>query len=253
MKKQDAMLEAVDTISVLSTDTQLTSITAECEAGVKELTKSENLTEQLIEFIVSGEYQAGSKISEPELARSFGVSRGPLREAIMRVEALGLVERVPHVGARVVELSQEKLIEIYAVREALEGMAARLACINITDEEIDALQELLEQHQRYIEQVDGASYFHQQGDFDFHYRIIKASRNTKLISLLCDELYHLLRMYRFQSPRKHSRPTTALSEHIQILAAIRERDGELAELLMRRHIMRSRLLIENQLTEDINK
>lgn len=165
----------------------------------------------------------------------------------MRVEALRLIERAPHVGARVVELSQEKLIEIYAVREALEGMAARLACIHITDEEIEGLEHLLTTHHQHIEKVEGASYFHQQGDFDFHYRIIKASRNSKLISLLCDELYHLLRMYRYQSPRAHSRPRQALNEHAQILAAIKERDPELAEMLMRRHIMRSRQLIEQQL------
>ncbi|PKH03282.1 GntR family transcriptional regulator [Psychromonas sp. MB-3u-54] len=216
----------------------------------KEQTKSENLTAQLIEAIVSGEYSPGSKISETELARFFNVSRGPLREAMMRIEALNLVERIPHVGTRVATLSPEKLIEIYAVREALEGMAANLACKNITDQEIAGLEMLLEQHQEHIEQVDGASYFHQQGDFDFHYQIIKASRNSKLISLLCDELYHLLRMYRYQSPSTQSRPTHALNEHFQLLTAIKERDAELAEMLMRRHIKRSRELIENQLIEE---
>ncbi|MFT6349843.1 MAG: DNA-binding GntR family transcriptional regulator [Psychromonas sp.] len=216
----------------------------------KEQTKSENLTAQLIEAIVSGEYSPGSKISETELARFFNVSRGPLREAMMRIEALNLVERIPHVGTRVATLSPEKLIEIYAVREALEGMAANLACKHITDQEIVGLEVLLEQHQEHIEQVDGASYFHQQGDFDFHYQIIKASRNSKLISLLCDELYHLLRMYRYQSPSTQSRPTHALNEHFQLLTAIKERDAELAEMLMRRHIKRSRQLIENQLIEE---
>ncbi|UXI04627.1 GntR family transcriptional regulator [Photobacterium sp. TY1-4] len=219
-------------------------------AAAKELTKSENLTEQLIDLIVKGQFAAGSKISEPELARRFGVSRGPLREAMMRVESLGLVERVPHVGARVIALSREKLVEIYAVREALEGMAVRLACQHITDAEIEALQQLLDTHQQHIEEVEGASYFHQQGDFDFHYRIIQASRNSTLIGLLCDELYHLLRMYRHQSQRSHSRPEQALTEHFHLLSALRERDAELAEMLMRRHIMRSRLLIEQQLTED---
>lgn len=219
----------------------------------RELTKSENLTEQLVDLIVKGHFAAGSKISEPELARRFGVSRGPLREAMMRVEALGLIERVPHVGARVIALSRARLVEIYAVREALEGMAVRLACRHITEEELDALQQLLNTHQAHIEEVEGASYFHQQGDFDFHYRLIQASRNHTLIGLLCDELYHLLRMYRHQSQRTYSRPQQALTEHFHLLAALRERDEELAELLMRRHIMRSRLLIEQQLTEDKEK
>ncbi|MDV5167866.1 GntR family transcriptional regulator [Photobacterium rosenbergii] len=235
MGKQDLKLKSVD------------------NQGEKEGTKSESLTEQLIDQIVSGTYPAGSKISEPELAKHYGVSRGPLREAMMRLESMGLVERIPHVGARVVALSQEKLIEIYAVREALEGMAARLACEHITDDELAGLEALLDAHHQHIEQVEGASYFHQQGDFDFHYRVIKASRNTKLISLLCDELYHLLRMYRYQSQRSHSRPEQALKEHFHLLSALKERDGELAEMLMRRHIMRSRQLIEQQLKQDKEK
>ncbi|TXY70536.1 GntR family transcriptional regulator [Vibrio cholerae] len=216
----------------------------------KESTKSENLTEYLIEAIVEGQLAPGGKISEPELAKQFQVSRGPLREALMRVEGLGLIERIPHIGARVIQLSPIKLVELYAVREALEGMAARLAARNITEIELAGLESLLSTHSTHIDQVEGASYFHQQGDFDFHYRIIQASRNQQLIGLLCDELYHLLRMYRYQSPRSHSRPVEALEEHKFILRAIRQRDEELAEMLMRRHISRSRQLIEQQIMLD---
>ncbi|EKF9812947.1 GntR family transcriptional regulator [Vibrio cholerae] len=216
----------------------------------KESTKSENLTEYLIEAIVEGQLAPGSKISEPELAKQFQVSRGPLREALMRVEGLGLIERIPHIGARVIQLSPTKLVELYAVREALEGMAARLAARNITEIELAGLESLLSTHSTHIDQVEGASYFHQQGDFDFHYRIIQASRNQQLIGLLCDELYHLLRMYRYQSPRSHSRPVEALEEHKFILRAIRQRDEELAEMLMRRHISRSRQLIEQHIVLD---
>lgn len=216
----------------------------------KESTKSENLTEYLIEAIVEGQLAPGSKISEPELAKQFQVSRGSLREALMRVEGLGLIERIPHIGARVIQLSPTKLVELYAVREALEGMAARLAARNITEIELAGLESLLSTHSTHIDQVEGASYFHQQGDFDFHYRIIQACRNQQLIGLLCDELYHLLRMYRYQSPRSHSRPVEALEEHKFILRAIRQRDEELAEMLMRRHISRSRQLIEQQIMLD---
>jgi DNA-binding GntR family transcriptional regulator len=219
--------------------------------SVKETTKSENLTDYLVEAIVNGDIQSGSKISEPELAKKFAVSRGPLREAIMRVEGLGLIERIPHVGARVISLSTESLIELYSVREALEGMAARLAARHINETEVEELQAVLSTHSAHIDEVSGASYFHQQGDFDFHYKIIKASRNSKLVSLLCDELYHLLRMYRYQSPRSHSRPNEALAEHKHIFQAIKNRDEELAEILMRRHISGSRQLIEQQLENEL--
>ncbi len=213
----------------------------------KEKTKSTTLMDTLVDSIVNGVIPPGSKISEPELAKQYQVSRGPLREAMMRLEGLGLIERIPHVGARVIKLSPEKLIELYAVREALEGMAARLAARHITLEELHRLEMLLSTHSQHIDEVEGASYFHQHGDFDFHYLIIQASRNSKLISLLCNELYHLLRMYRYQSPRAQSRPNEALKEHEYILQAIRNRDEELAEMLMRRHISGSRKLIEAQI------
>ncbi|KXF81130.1 GntR family transcriptional regulator [Enterovibrio coralii] len=216
---------------------------------MKDVTKSEGMTEWLIEAIVSGKFPSGSKISEPELSRELNVSRGPLREAMMRLEAMGLIERVPHVGARVVTISEAQLSEIYAVREALEGMAIRQACAHITERELDGLRALLIRHQQHIDEVDGASYFHQQGDFDFHYRIIQASRNSKLIALLCDELYHLVRMYRKQATRTQARPERALNEHFQILTALEDRDAELAEMLMRRHIRRSGQLAAERLRD----
>ena len=213
----------------------------------KENTKSEHLTEYLVEAIVQGELRPGSKISEPELARRLEVSRGPLREALMRLEGLGLIERIPHVGARVIDLTSEKLIELYSVREALEGMAARLAAKNISDDELNTLTLLLAAHRDHITDNNGNSYLHQDGNFDFHYLVIKASGNQKLITLLCDELYQQLRMFRYQSPRAITDPQEALREHQNILHAISQRDEELAEMLMRRHIAASRKLIERDL------
>ncbi len=204
------------------------------------------LSDELITSIVRGDIPSGSKISEPDLARTYKVSRGPLREAIRRLEGLHLVARIPHVGARVVTLHSRQLMEIYQVREALEGMAARMACRNMTDAEIVELKGLLDEHERSIEQSDGREYFQHEGDFDFHYRIIQGSQNQRLIELLCSELYHLIRMYRFRSSQILSRPHTALAEHRHICAAIEQRDEELTEMLMRRHISTAQKHIEQQ-------
>ncbi|WP_261833274.1 GntR family transcriptional regulator [Vibrio ishigakensis] len=214
---------------------------------VKDTTKSENLTEFLIEAVVCGEIAEGSKISEPELAKRFEVSRGPLREALMRLEGVGLIERIPHVGARVISVSKQHLIELYTVRESLEGMAARLAAKHITESELERLSSLLQAHAEHLNNKDGEPYALQQGDFDFHHQIIHASRNGHLIKLLCGELYHLIRMYRYQSPRRHNHPHKALAEHQFILEAIRNRDEELSEILMRRHISGSRRLLESEI------
>ncbi|KAA0875875.1 GntR family transcriptional regulator [Nitrincola tapanii] len=210
-------------------------------------TLADRVCQQIVTAIVKGELPPGYKISEPELARTYGISRGPLREAIRRLEGLRLIERKPHVGARVVKLSMHELIEIYHVREALEGMACRLAAEKMTDAEIQALKALLDEHEHSVEQEEWSSYFQKEGDLDFHYRIVQGSKNEKLKELLGADLYHLVRMYRYQFSVSSSRPKRALKEHRQIIDAIESRDPELAELLMRRHISAARRNIENKL------
>jgi DNA-binding GntR family transcriptional regulator len=209
-------------------------------------TLANKLTAELREAIVIGKIPQGSKISEPELAKKYDVNRGPLREAIRRLEGVGLVQHTPHAGVRVVTLNAIELTEIYQVREALEGMATRLAATNMSDDEIDSLKQLLDKHEESIKRSHGKEYFQQEGDFDFHYRIIKGSKNLYLINQLCSDLYHLVRMYRYRSSRISERPARALAEHKNIVTAIEQHDGELAEMLMRRHISTARKNIEHQ-------
>jgi len=203
----------------------------------------------LREAIVEGDIPAGSKISEPELARAYGISRGPLREAIGRLEACGLVVRRANVGARVVTLSSKQLLEIFHVREALEGMAARLAAQNMSDEEIADLRHLLEQHGEQIERDVDHAYFQREGDLDFHYRIVQGSHNTRMIELLCNDLYHLVRLYRYQFGMASKRGPRAFVEHEHIVDAIERRDPEMAELMMRAHVRASRENVERLLKQ----
>ena len=207
-------------------------------------TLSEQVFRRIREAIVRGDVAPGSKISEPELARTYGISRGPLREAIHRLEGQKLLVRVPHVGARVVSLSHAELIELYEIRESLEGMACRLAAERMTQAEIDDLRRVLDLHEQDAAFKAGVGYYQQEGDFDFHYRIIQGSGNQTLSRMLCGELYQLVRMYRLQFSATPNRPRQAFAEHHRILDAIAERDGELAELLMRRHIAASKRNIE---------
>jgi DNA-binding GntR family transcriptional regulator len=208
---------------------------------------ADRLGEALITAVVRGEIPAGARINEPELARRFEVSRGPLREAIRRLEGLHLVRRIPHAGVRVVTLDAAQLTGIYEMREALEGMAARLAARNMNAAEVADLKALLDAHERQIEATGGSEYYQREGDFDIHYRIIRGSGNARLINFLCGELYHLVRMFRYRSSLVASRPQRALAEHRAITEAIEQHDEELAEMLMRRHISNARRSIERQL------
>ena len=208
------------------------------------ITTADKIFDSMLHAIVEGVIASGSKISEPELAKHYQVSRSTLREALNRLEKCHLVERKANVGSRVVECSIESLLEIYIVRESLEGMACRQAALHMTDDEIDDMKAMLEQHASSQDLKDGVAYYQEEGDLDFHYKVILGSHNQQLINILCGQLYHLVRMYRCQFGMNSPRASRAFDEHSRIIEAISERDGELAELLMRRHIAASRKNIE---------
>ncbi|QQD21476.1 FCD domain-containing protein [Venatoribacter cucullus] len=213
-------------------------------------TLADKVFSELTTAIVRGELRPGSKLSEQTLVERYGGSRAPMREAIQKLEARNLVVRVPHAGARVVSLSLSELRDIYEVRLELESMACRLAAQRMSDAEIAELYGLLAEHEASIAAEQGQSYYQKAGDLDFHYRIIKGSQNSRLHQMLCGELYHLVRMYRYQTSTSAKRPLQALLEHQRIVEAIAARDAELAELLMRRHIQASLTNLETRLAEE---
>ncbi|MGQ8364400.1 GntR family transcriptional regulator [Glaciecola sp. 1036] len=211
------------------------------------VTSADKVFTSLRKEIVEGDVGAGAKLSEAELSTKYGVSRAVVREAINRLVSINIVERKANVGARVVSLTLQGLVELYQVREALEGMAARLAAQNMTDLEVKALQSLIDSHSDKV--VDGQRYYQEAGDVDFHYQIAKGSHNQYLFYMLTNSIYHLVRMYRVQLGMAGPRVSTAYAEHKHIVQAIGNRDQELAEMLMRRHILYSRNNIERKLEE----
>ena len=112
-------------------------------------------------------------------------------------------------------------------------------------EEIADLERLLNTHLETIQAGD--TYYQEAGDLDFHYRIILGSKNSQLMSMLIDSMYHLIRMYRVQLGMSGPRVAVAFDEHKHIVRAISNRDAELAEILMRRHILYTRNNLQNKL------
>lgn len=202
------------------------------------------VTERLEAAITSGELAPGSRLSEHALAAELGVSRGPLREAIRRLEGRKLVRRTPNIGVHVSALSTKDLSELLGIREALEGMACGLAAERMSEEELDALEQLLGQHGAQPSVRSGTGYYQEPKDFDFHFRVAKASGNDQLIRMLTSELYDLLRVYRYQSSTIQGRASKAYDEHRAIVTALRSRDPAAAEAAMRAHIRAARQHLE---------
>ena len=186
--------------------------------------------------ILNGTLAPGAQLGEADLAGQLGISRGPLREAINRLEGRRLVRRVPHVGVRVVSLPDREVNEILVMREVLEGLASRLAAQCMTAAELDALDAATD-FRHHPPSVDDP---HRAAADDFHVRIAEGSRNSRLIDCLCRDMYPLLRLCRTRSGGTLMRAGSA-GEHREIAAAIRARDGEAAERLMRAHVARARL------------
>lgn len=194
----------------------------------------------VVAAITSGEFEPGARLSEADLARRLGISRGPLREALGRLEGR-LVQRTPRIGVRVIELSKGDLETLFYTREALEGMAARLACERIKPHEVENLHHLLELHSNQPEVVSGAAYSPRRLDEDFHLSIIRASGCLQIERILMDEIYYQLRIHRRKSSLLPGRTKAALVEHRATLDAIDARDPDAAERAMRLHLRNARL------------
>ena len=108
---------------------------------------------------------------------------------------------------------------------------------------------MLDQHQQQRSVQEGTGYYQESKDFDFHFRIVKGSRNARLIQMLCEDLYYLLRVYRYKSSTKPGRAKQALKEHKDVVAALMRRDPEEAERKMRLHISNARRYVEEQMRE----
>lgn len=201
----------------------------------------------LSEAIVKGEYEPGAKLSEPRLAARYGVSRGPLREAIRRLEERRLVQRSPRQGVRVVTPSLEAAVELFKIREVLEGLAAREAARQCTPEDAAALRAMLAEHRKALERPDSMLYWQDTANSDFHFFVARIARSAQLFDLLCNEYYTLFRLYRMQHRIVPGRALKALGEHERIAEAVADHDAELAEYLMRRHVASARKGLESSI------
>lgn len=196
--------------------------------------------DKVVEAITSGEFDPGQRLSEAELARNLGISRGPLREALGRLEGR-LVKRTPRIGVHVISFTREDLESLFLTREALEGMSARLAAERMSDEQLKDLRALLETHAHQPELASGEAYVQRSLDDDFHFSIILGAKCERMKRLLMDEIYYQLRIHRRKSSTQPGRAQAALKEHRQIVEALERRDPDRAEAAMRTHLRNARL------------
>jgi len=175
----------------------------------------------------------GSKLDEVKVAEQLGVSRTPVREALQRLTAEGLIEVIPHRGAWVIQLTRRDVEELYEMREALEGQAARLAAARATRTTVVKLERIISEYRRAVLEKRRTRIM--LLDSQFHETVARASKNRRLMAAI-RALRDQLRLLRIRSVAIGGRPERSLEEMRALLLAIRGREPGLAESCMRAHI-----------------
>ena len=197
---------------------------------------------RLEEEILSGELPRGKSLGEIALAKRLGVSRTPIRVALHRLWEDGLVEIQPNKGATVLGINVNDLIDIYKIRERLEGLASSLAAVRISDEGLERLSSLVETAECDIEKNDTEHI--KDMDTVFHSIIYEAS-GSRFLSHTLSELHKKIKAYRKRSLGVPGRVEKSAREHREIFEAIKARNAEEADRLTSLHVQRA---LENMLS-----
>jgi DNA-binding GntR family transcriptional regulator len=203
-------------------------------------------TELIREAIIDGRLEPGRRLKEEELARELGISRTPIREALLMLQAEGLVDAIPNRGAMVSVHTPEDLDDLYQLRALLEGYAARRAASRISDAQVETLRKSCERFDRLDPDTDLRGVVRE--NMLFHSTIFEAAGSSRLESMVrrVVELPLVYKSYIWYSPDQQR---ISVHYHRQIANALAARDAERAELIMKEHIFEARDLLVAHLRE----
>jgi DNA-binding GntR family transcriptional regulator len=205
-------------------------------------------TRSVRELILTGKLPPGTRLRQEDLAQRMMISRTPLREALMKLEQEGLIVVLPRRGFRVIELNLTEAIELYELREMLDGLAARLAAEKATPEVLRRLAELVGQMDACVKADNADDWLVHHGEF--HEEILRASGNSRLMPLIANIRLTIRRFHPLLLTTKN-RLYRAFREHEAIFRAIRGHDADRAERLARAHISDAKKLVLRSSHEEI--
>jgi DNA-binding GntR family transcriptional regulator len=216
---------------LIPSDAASTPLGAGADSGREDQSLHDEILTRLRDHIVEGNIPDGGRVPERQLCEMLGISRTPLREALKVLASEGLVELLPNRGARVRQLSERDLAELFDVMGGLEGLAGRLACENITDAEIAEIERLHYEMYGFYLHRDMPGYF--RINQLIHHKIVEASRNAALLGAYANFAGRIRRVrYSANFARRRERWGEAMREHETILDALRRRAGsELSDIL----------------------
>ncbi len=198
----------------------------------------------LRQAILRGKLQPGERLMEIHLAQQLGVSRTPVREAIRMLEQEGLVIMIPRKGAIVAEITKSDLEDVLEVRAALEELAVKKACRNISQEQLQELKKAAGKFAASLQKEDLMACA--QADVAFHEIISAATENRRLIQIL-NNIREQIYRYRLENLKDKSSHANLVEEHTAICRALEERSEEKASEAVRVHIEHQKISIMESL------
>lgn len=184
--------------------------------------------------ILSGKYTQNEELKEVTIGNELGVSRTPVREALRQLELEGLVNIIPNKGAYVTGISAKDIHDIYMIRSYLEGLCAKLACENITEKQLEEMDEIVYMSEFHTRRSHEEQIY--ELDNKFHELLYEAS-DSKILCHLLSDYHQYVQRIRKASLSSMPRAIRSNEEHIAIMEAIKERNGDKAESLAHKHIM----------------
>ena len=212
-----------------------------------EMSKKELIIKQLRAEIVSGQIAPGEKLSEARLAERFGVSRMPVRDAFKELENAGFVTIEQRRGTFVRGTSRSEILDLFEVREAIEGMAARLCAHRANNQQLAKMDEAIEAMSRQAKALDMDGY--SQSDERFHELIMSGAANEWLSDHYRLLVQHLHRgLLSSIVTRREGRMDRSLAEHVEIMRALHAHDQQGAENAMRGHVRNGRIELQDEVS-----
>lgn len=198
----------------------------------------------LLYNIVNLELPPGSAVSENELSTALSLSRTPVREALIELNRMGLVEVLPQRGSYISKIDYAIVEESRFMRLVIENAILKLACEGISQEYLDALEHNLEEQRKYTDRTDADKFM--ELDNEFHRLIFESVNKTWCYKIINEQMVHFDRLRTLTL--KAIKNKYSLKDHEDIFYAIRRKDPEMAEMLMTRHLTRH-LLDRSELVE----
>lgn len=187
----------------------------------------------LREAILRGELKPGERLMELQLAAKLGVSRTPIREAIRMLEQEGLAVTIPRKGAEVAKMTEKDMKDVLQVREALDELAATIACEQMTAEQLDTLKSTMREFEEYTKTGNVKKIA--EADVEFHDIIYQATGNPKLVNILSNLREQMYR-YRIEYLKDEKNYPVLIREHSEIVEGLMAKDKTKVTAAMHRHV-----------------